>query len=62
MTEVAIGIAVVVSSLLVTANVVTGISQTVYDMLRIGGLALVIVGVLFAVAGLVGYGLRQMRR
>ena len=59
---VAIGTAVVVSSLLVAANVVTGLSQTAYDLLRIGGLSLVIVGVLFAVVGLVGYWAAQMRR
>jgi hypothetical protein len=60
--EVPIGTAVVASLLLVVANVVTGLSQTVYDIFRIGGLALVIVGVLFAVTALVGYGLRRTGR
>ena len=60
--EAAIGSAVVVSSLLVAANVVNGFSQTAYDLLRIGGLALVIVVVLCVVVWLVGMGLQQIRR
>ncbi len=60
--EAAIGSAVVVSSLLVAAHVVNGFSQTAYDLLRIGGLALVIVVVLCVVVWLVGMGLQQIRR
>jgi hypothetical protein len=36
----------------------SGLSNTAYDLLRIGGWALVVFGILLAVLGLIGYGAR----
>jgi hypothetical protein len=40
----------------------SGLSQTAYDLLRIGAWALVIVGALVIVTGLIGYRAAQTRR
>ena len=43
-------------------GIVSGLTQTPYDLLRIGAWALVIVGALFVVTGLIRYWGAQARR